>query len=71
MISLTEGLYASLLTVIESMSVRESWSRLTSENCPTREKICRVEHLFHGVFFLQYIVVNGTKDRKSVNNTSD
>ena len=40
MISLTEGLYASLLTIIENMpeSERESGSTLTSESCPDREK---------------------------------
>ena len=41
MISLTEGLYASLLTIIETMSARASGSRLTSESCPRcREKTC-------------------------------
>ncbi len=40
MISLTEGFYASLLTMIETMSARVSGSRLTSESCPAREKTC-------------------------------
>ena len=40
MISLTEGLYVSLLTIIETMSVRGSGSRLTYESCPVREKTC-------------------------------
>jgi hypothetical protein len=40
MLSLTEGLYSSLLTNIETMSARVSGSRSTSESCPTREKTC-------------------------------
>ena len=35
--SLREGLYACLLTIIDTMSVRVSGSRLTSETCAARE----------------------------------
>ncbi len=45
MISLTEGLYACLLIIIDTMSVRSSGSELTSESCPARTLAW--EHLLH------------------------
>ncbi len=40
MMSLREVLYVCLLTIIDTMSVRESGSRLTSESCPDSENTC-------------------------------